>query len=183
MAEDPAPAGDPTPVGDPPKPDDTGGKSEAELTAIKESQKYRGRAQAAEQELTKLQDANKKAELDRLEEEGKITEKNVLLTKDNEALKTKADEWDSYRESRKRELLETLPEDKREAYKDFSLEQLEIVAKDLKIQPKVEVNTQTPGSLNMTDTEKAVQELSQKFNEAKITYPQYQESLSKLRAN
>ena len=174
---------EPTAVAEPTGPEDTGGKSEAELTAIKESQKYRGRAQEAEKELAEIKDAQKKAELDRLEEEGKIKEKNTLLTQDNEALKTKADEWDSYKESRKQELLETLPEDKREAYKDFSLEQLEIVAKDLQIKPKVEVNTQTPGSLNMTDTEKAVQELTQQFSEAKISYPQYQESLTKLRAH
>jgi hypothetical protein len=183
MPDDPAAAAEPTAVAEPAEPAGVEGKSEAELALIKESQKYRGRAQEAEKELAELQDANKKAELDRLEEEGKIKEKNVLLTTDNEALKTKAGEWDSYKESRKQELLETLPEDKRESYKGFSLEQLEIVAKDLKTQPKVEVNTQTPGSLNMTDTEKAIQELTQQFSESKITHPQYQAGLAKLRAN
>lgn len=159
------------------------GVTDKERSLMAEAKKYRLQRSEAQTELAKLQDANKKAELEALETAGEFKEKNELLTADNERLTAIEKEWSADKEAQKEELLESLPEDKREAYKDFSLTQLRIVAKDLKIQPKVEVNTQTPGSPNMTDTQKAIQELTQQFSESQITHSQYKESLTKLRAN
>ena len=182
MADEPTVV-DPPAVADPVVTEVAKGKSETELAAISESQKYRARAQVAEKDLAERIETEKKAELDRLEADGKIKEKNDLLTKDNEVLKAKADAWESYKASRKEELLKSFPEDKREAYSTFNLEQLEIVAKDLKPEKKVEVNTGVPGSPTMTDTDKAIATLTQQFSENKLTYPAYQTELAKLRAS
>lgn len=182
MSEDPAAVADPKAVADPVEPVG-GGKSEAELAAIAESKKYRERAQKAEAENASMLEAQKQADLDALEAAGKFKEKNELLTKDNEALKVRAGEWDAYKDSRKEELLESLPEDKRESYKAFTLEQLEIVTKDLAIETPVKPSKNAPGSPTMTDSDKALDALTQQFQKGDISYQQFQTERVRLQAN
>jgi len=82
-----------------------------------------------EAKLAKVKDDQEKARKDDLEKKGEykklFDEQSELLT----AFKTKAEQYDTYIESRKTELLEKLPEDKREKFQSASLELLEETVK------------------------------------------------------
>ncbi len=161
------------------------GRPQAELDLIAENKKYRQRAQDAEKGNKERDDAAEALKNKRLEEEGKLKELNESLTTANAALKTKADEWDADKAVQKEQLLESLPEDKRDAYKDFSLTDLRIVTKDLVTTPKkVVVNDGAPGSVNMTDKEQQIAKITQDFSDNKIkTLSEYNRQLAAVRAS
>ena len=108
------------------------GKSEAELAAIVESKKYRERAQKAEATLAKQESERKAADEKALEDQGKFKELNANLTRERDALKIEADEYTAYKEGRKKELLEQLPEEDREEFGDLSMAQREKVDNKVK---------------------------------------------------
>jgi len=78
-----------------------------------------------EAKVLKIEDDQKKARQADLEKKGeykKLLEEQTSLL---ESYKSKADQYDAYQESRKTELLEKLPEGKREKFQNASLELLE----------------------------------------------------------
>lgn len=93
-----------------------------------------------ETKLAKVKDDQDKARKDDLEKKGEykklLDEQSQLLT----AFKTKADQYDAYIESRKTELLEKLPEDKRAKFQSASLELLEETVKLITIANPISTN-------------------------------------------
>jgi len=94
---------------------------------IAESKKYRKRSQDAEARLAKLESQLAKAE------EAKLKEKEDFKTlyEQNEAkiesLTESADKWANYQETKAAALLESVPEDEREALSKLDFETLEYV--------------------------------------------------------
>ena len=94
---------------------------------IAESKKYRKRSQDAEARLAKLESQLSKAE------EAKLKEKEDFKTlyEQNEAkiesLTSNADKWTNYQETKTAALLESVPEDEREALSKLDFETLEYV--------------------------------------------------------
>ena len=156
------------------------GKSEAELAAIAESKKYRERAQKAEATLAKEEATRKAADEKALEDEGKFKELNANLTRERDALKVEADEYTAYKEGRKKELLEQLPEEDREDFGDFSMAQLEKVVKKFKSETRPKVVDGQPGTFTITDQSKALVELTKKLNTAEIDYKTFVTEKAKL---
>ena len=118
------------------------------------SQKQRQRAQKAEAELEKMIARNKKMEEDSMIEQNKFKE---LYERD------KADaEWArGYKKDRKASLLESLPEDKREKFKNLDLMALEAVAEELvQSKPSTEVMKAVPGQVNTPSLEKPYGEMT-----------------------
>ena len=87
------------------------------------SQKQRQRAQKAEAELEKMVARNKKMEEDSMVEQNKFKE---LWEQD----KSDAEWARSYKKSKKASLLEKIPEDKRDKFKSWGLDQLETYVQD-----------------------------------------------------
>ena len=106
------------------------------------SQKQRKRAQVAESELEKLKARNKKMEEDSMVEQNKFKE---LWEQD----KTDAEWARDYKKNKKASLLEKLPEDKREKFKNLDLIALEAVVEEL-IEAKSSKETMkaVPGQVN-----------------------------------
>lgn len=113
------------------------------------SQKMRKRAQAAEAELEKFKARNKKIEEDSLVEQNKYKE---LWEKD----KVDAEWARNYRKTKKASLLEKIPEDKRDNFKSWDLDQLETYIADVgasKSEP-AETMKPVPGQVNMPELDK-----------------------------
>jgi hypothetical protein len=104
--------------------------------------------------LSKERDARKQLEKDKaaletakendakkaLIEQGKYKDLYETTLKELEALKPLTEykaKYDEVIQIRKNEILERIPEDKRESYKNFDISVLEIVSKDLQATPKV----------------------------------------------
>jgi len=102
---------------------------------IAESKKYRKRAQDAESQLAKL---NKKLEA---QENVKLKEKEEFKTlaekleAENTSLNSYKEKYDTLVNQRKAKLLERLPEDKRETFKNKDLDVLEFMADQLNSKP------------------------------------------------
>ena len=98
---------------------------------IAESKKYRKRSQDAEARLAKLESQLSKAE------EAKLKEKEDFKTlyEQNEAkiesLTENADKWSNYQETETAALLESVPEDEREALSKLDFETLKYVTNKL----------------------------------------------------
>ena len=94
---------------------------------IAESKKYRKRSQDAEARLAKLESQLAKAEKAKLKEK----EDFKTLYEQNEAkiesLTESADKWTNYQETKTAALLESVPEDEREALSKLDFETLEYV--------------------------------------------------------
>jgi len=94
---------------------------------IAESKKYRKRSQDAEARLAKLESQLDKAEKAKLKEK----EDFKALYEQNEAkiesLTENADKWSSYQEAKTAALLESVPEDEREALSKLDFETLKYV--------------------------------------------------------
>jgi hypothetical protein len=94
---------------------------------IAESKKYRKRSQDAEARLAKLESQLAKAEKAKLKEK----EDFKTLYEQNEAkiesLTSNADKWTNYQETKTAALLESVPEDEREALSKLDFETLEYV--------------------------------------------------------
>lgn len=80
-----------------------------------------------EDRLAKIE-ADRKANAEkRLTEEGKFKELNEQLAKERDAFKAQADEWKTFQDSRRKTLIEKLPEEDRDIYGELSLDKLEKV--------------------------------------------------------
>tara|TARA_R100000808_G_scaffold13101_1_gene32115 strand:+ start:80 stop:598 length:519 start_codon:yes stop_codon:yes gene_type:complete len=98
---------------------------------IAESKKYRKRAQEAESKLAELNkqlEAQENAKLKEKEEFKTLAEK---LEAENTSLNDYKQRYESIVEQRKSALLEQLPEDKREHFKDKELDVLEFMVSEL----------------------------------------------------
>ena len=99
---------------------------------IAESKKYRKRAQEAEAEASALRkkiDLAKQSELKEKEEWKTLYEEQAQKV---ESLTSDAEQWKSYKESRKSTLLESFPEDRRAEMAKVPLKQLELVIEEIK---------------------------------------------------
>ena len=155
-------------------------RPEADLALIAESKKYRERAQKAEATLAKQESERKAADEKALEDQGKFKELNANLTLERDALKVEADEYTAYKEGRKKELLEQLPEEDREDFADFSMAQLEKVVKKFKSETRPKVVDGSPGTFTITDQSKALVELTKKLNTAEIDYKTFVTEKAKI---
>ena len=155
-------------------------RPEADLALIAESKKYRERAQKAEATLAKQESERKAADEKALEDQGKFKELNANLTLERDALKIEADEYTAYKEGRKKELLEQLPEEDREDFGDFSMAQLEKVVKKFKSEKRPKVVDGSPGTFTITDQSKALVELTKKLNTAEIDYKTFVTEKAKI---
>ena len=93
------------------------------------------RAQTAEAKLKELEAEREAQRMKDLEEQNRYKELNAELVQKNreltellDPLKQKADQYDSYTESRRALLLEKIPEDDRDIYEGIPLEKLEKAA-------------------------------------------------------
>ena len=114
---------------------DSGAENDVQETAqsehIAESKKYRKRAQEAESKLAELNkqlEAQENAKLKEKEEFKTLAEK---LEAENTSLNDYKQRYESIVEQRKSALLEQLPEDKREHFKDKELDVLEFMVSEL----------------------------------------------------
>ena len=115
---------------------------------IAESKKYRKRSQDAEARLAKLESQLAKAEKAKLKEK----EDFKTLYEQNEAkiesLTNAADKWSNYQETKTAALLESVPEDEREALSKLDFETLEYVTNKINSvkanAPEVAGNTRQP---------------------------------------
>ena len=102
---------------------------------IAESKKYRKRAQDAESELANLQkqlEAQDNAKLKEKEEFKTLAEKYEAQVNELSPFK---DKYEGLVNQRKAKLLERLPEDKRETFKNKDLDVLEFMTEQLKSKP------------------------------------------------
>ncbi len=118
----------------------------AQSEHIAESKKYRKRAQDAESKLSNLQkqlESQANAKLKQKEEYKTLAEKYEAQVNELSPFK---DKYDSLVDQRKSKLLESLPEDKREIFKNKDLDVLEFMVSELKIK------TQEPSARNLVGT-------------------------------
>ena len=121
----------------------------AQSEYIAESKKYRKRAQDAESRLAGLEkklESEANAKLKQKEEYKTLAEKYEAQVNELSPFK---DKYDSLVNQRKTKLLESLPEDKREIFKNKDLDVLEFMVSELKIK------TQEPSARNLVGTKNA----------------------------
>ena len=119
------------------------------------SQKQRKRAQMAESELEKLKARNQKMEEDSMVEQNKFKE---LWESD----KTDAQWAREYKKDRIASLLEQLPEDKREKFKNLDLMSLEAVVEELsEAKAAKETMKAVPGQVTTPVTNKPYGEMTE----------------------
>jgi len=107
------------------------------------SQKQRKRAQTAEAELEKLRARQTKIEEDSMVEQNKFKE---LWEKDRDD----AEKYRSYKTKHRASLLEKIPEDKRENFNNWDLEQLETYVSDVySNEPKSETMKPVHGQVDI----------------------------------
>ena len=98
---------------------------------IAESKKYRKRAQDAESRLAKLEKQLESQENAKLKEKEEFKTLAEKLEAENTSLNTYKEKYKTYVEQRKVELLEKLPESKRETFKNKELDVLEFMVSEL----------------------------------------------------
>lgn len=121
------------------------------------------------------EDASKKK---KLEEEGKYKELAKTQEDTIKSLQAKADEWEAFQTKERGKLLESLPKESREAFKDANLTILqEVVAIS-----KKEINSPGNEHLAAADTTvfKDLNELSEAFQTGKITMEKYKSERAKF---
>ena len=94
---------------------------------IAESKKYRKRSQDAEARLKKLQSQLAKAEEAKLKEKEDFKTLYEKTASEMEAYKSQADKWTSYETAKRETLLNSVPEEEKEAMSKLDLETLEFV--------------------------------------------------------
>ena len=102
---------------------------------IAESKKYRKRAQDAETKLTNLQKKLESQENTKLKEKEEFKTLAEKLEAENTSLNSYKEKYDTLVNQRKAKLLERLPEDKRETFKNKDLDVLEFMADQLNSKP------------------------------------------------
>jgi len=137
------------------------------------SQKMRKRAQTAESELEKLRARNKKMEEDSLIEQNKYKE---LWEQDKAEAKWARD----YKLSKKASLLEKIPEDKRENFKSWDLDQLETYVQDTAdiSESKGETMKPVPGQVSITVPDKPYGEMTDAERRAYYTQAAQEKGLN-----
>ena len=113
---------------------------------IAESKKYRKRAQDAETQLTNLQkqlESQENAKLKQKEEYKTLAEKYEAQVNELNPFKEK---YETLVDQRRSKLLERIPEDKRETFKNKDLDVLEFMVDELK------TKTQEPSARNLVGT-------------------------------
>ena len=110
----------------------------AQSEHIAESKKYRKRAQDAEKQLSELQQQLKDQENLKLKEKEEFKTLYEKVSLENEGLSKEAGKWKTCEENKKASLLEQIPEDKREQFKNKDLETLELVVSTIAKQPSPE---------------------------------------------
>ena len=114
---------------------DSGAENVIQETAqsehIAESKKYRKRAQDAESQLAKLNKQLEAQENTKLKEKEEFKTLAEKLEAENTSLNSYKEKYDSLVEQRKTALLEKLPEDKREQFKNKELDVLEFMVSEL----------------------------------------------------
>ena len=103
----------------------------AQSEHIAESKKYRKRAQDAESQLAKLNKQLESQENTKLKEKEEFKTLAEKLEAENNSLSPYKEKYDSLVEQRKTALLEKLPEDKRETFKNKELDVLEFMVSEL----------------------------------------------------
>ena len=115
---------------------------------IAESKKYRKRAQDAESQLNDLKSKLQNQENEKLKEKEEFKTLYEKVSLENENLSKQAGKWKTYEETRKAQLLEQLPEDKREQFNNKDIETLELVVstitKQTNVEPKARGTVKTP---------------------------------------
>ena len=94
---------------------------------IAESKKYRKRSQDAEAQLKELQSQLAKAEEAKLKEKEDFKTLYEQTSGKMEAYKAQADKWTSYETAKREKLLNSVPEEERDAMSKLDLETLEFV--------------------------------------------------------
>ena len=94
---------------------------------IAESKKYRKRSQDAEAQLKELQSQLAKAEEAKLKEKEDFKTLYEQTSGKMEAYKAQADKWASYETAKREKLLNSVPEEERDAMSKLDLETLEFV--------------------------------------------------------
>ena len=107
----------------------------AQSEHIAESKKYRKRAQDAETQLTNLQKKLESQENTKLKEKEEFKTLAEKLEAENTSLNSYKEKYDTLVNQRKAKLLERLPEDKRETFKNKDLDVLEFMADQLNSKP------------------------------------------------
>ena len=118
------------------------------------SQKQRKRAQMSEAENEKLKARLKKMEEDALAEQGKFKEMWERDKDDAEWART-------YKKSKKASLLEKIPEDKREKFKTWGIDQLETYLEDTTNSHGTETMKKVPGIINPPKMTKPFNEMNE----------------------
>ena len=118
------------------------------------SQKQRQRAQKAEAELEKMVARNKKMEEDAMIEQNKFKE---LWEQDK-----KDAEWArGYKKNKKASLLENLPEDKRDKFKNLDLVSLELLVEEINVaKSSKETMKAVPGQVSTPSLDKPYGEMT-----------------------
>ena len=107
----------------------------AQSEHIAESKKYRKRAQDAETRLAKLEKKLESQENTKLKEKEEFKTLAEKLEAENTSLNSYKEKYDTLVNQRKAKLLERLPEDKRETFKNKDLDVLEFMADQLNSKP------------------------------------------------
>jgi len=94
---------------------------------IAESKKYRKRSQDAEARLAKLESQLAKAEEAKLKEKEDFKTLYEKTAGEMETYKSQADKWTSYETSKREALLNSIPEEEKEAMSKLDLETLEFL--------------------------------------------------------
>ena len=98
---------------------------------IAESKKYRKRSQDAEAQLKELQSQLAKAEEAKLKEKEDFKTLYEKTASEIEAYKSQADKWTNYETAKREALLNSVPEEEREAMSKLDLDTLEFVTKKI----------------------------------------------------
>jgi len=120
----------------------------AQSEHIAESKKYRKRAQDAESKLAELTKTLQSQENDKLKEKEEFKTLAEKLEAENTSLNSYKEKYDGLVEQRRNVLLEKLPEDKRETFKNKDLDVLEFMVSEMPSQsisePQVRGTVKTP---------------------------------------
>ena len=142
---------------------------------IAESKKYRKRAQDAETQLTNLQkqlESQENAKLKQKEEYKTLAEKYEAQVNELNPFKEK---YETLVDQRRSKLLERIPEDKRETFKNKDLDVLEFMVDELK------TKTQEPSARNLVGTKNTEFGGYSSYSEWATKNPdEYQKSNNKL---
>ena len=134
---------------------------------VAESKKYRKRAQDAEARLEKLESKLAKAEEAKLKEKEDFKTLYEKKSSEMETYKAKADKWASYETAKREALLNSVPEDEREAMSKLELETLEYVTNKVNnMKPNI---SEVAGQARVKEIQKPYSEMTEAERRANWT--------------